>query len=99
MHTIRNARKDEIELLAAVGLRAWEKAMASIGGVAEMRSSAREAFRNFARSSWLTITVLDTGGSVGGWAAREKLDELITDFWIDPQFQRQGLGSTLLAAI
>ncbi|CCF19043.1 Acetyltransferase protein [Pseudorhizobium banfieldiae] len=99
MSTIRNAREDEVEVLAEVGFRAWQKAMASIGGIADMRSSAREAFRNFTRSSWLTITVLDSGGSVAGWAAREKLDELITDFWIDPQFQHQGLGSALLSAI
>jgi [ribosomal protein S18]-alanine N-acetyltransferase len=99
MITIRNARGDEAEILAAIGLRAWEKAMSPIGGMDAMRENARAAFRNFTRSSWLTITVVEQGGSLAGWAAREGLDELISDFWIEPALKGRGIGRTLLQEI
>ena len=99
MASIRNAREDEVDTLAEVGFRAWEKAMISIGEMTDMRESAFSAFQNFTHSSWLTITIVEQGGNVAGWAAREKLDELISDFWIDPAFQGQGLGKLLLEEI
>ena len=99
MATIRNAREDDVDVLAEIGLRSWERAMSSIGGVTDMRENARFAFRHFAESSWITINVVEHHGMVAGWAAREKLDELITDFWIDPFHQRQGFGGLLLAEI
>lgn len=99
MATTRNAREDDVEVLAEIGFRAWEKAMEAIGEMADMRGSAREAFVNFTRSSWLTITVVEHLGAVAGWAAREHLDELISDFWIDPQYQGQGLGRALLEEV
>lgn len=99
MATTRNAREDDVEVLAEIGFRAWEKAMDAIGEMVDMRSSAREAFVYFTRSSWLTITVVEYLGAVAGWAAREHLDELISDFWIDPQYQGQGLGKALLEEV
>lgn len=99
MATIRNAREDEVDILAEIGFRAWEKAMNSIGEMTDMRLNARAAFQNFTRSSWLTITVIEQVGTVAGWAARENLDELISDFWIDPVFQGHGLGMALLEEV
>ncbi|WJR67274.1 GNAT family N-acetyltransferase [Neorhizobium sp. CSC1952] len=99
MAIIRNAREDETDFLSEVGFRAWEKAMNAIGEMTDMRASARSAFQNFTRSSWLTVTVIEQGGTVAGWAARENLDELISDFWIDPAFQGHGLGRALIAEI
>jgi ribosomal-protein-alanine N-acetyltransferase len=96
---IRNAREGEAEMLSEIGLRAWQKAMASIGESDAMRDAARNAFRNFTANTWLTVTVVEQKGYVAGWAAREALDETISDFWIDPAFARQGLGSALLERI
>lgn len=96
---IRNAREGETEILTNIGLRSWRKAMGSIGGSEAMLESASEAFSNFTRNVWLTITVVELNGEVAGWAAREALDETISDFWIDPDYLRQGLGSALLARI
>ncbi|MBY5457286.1 GNAT family N-acetyltransferase [Rhizobium leguminosarum] len=96
---IRNARDREAELLSEIGLRAWQNAMASIGESDAMIDAARNAFRNFVENDWLTITVVEQNGQVAGWAAREGLDETISDFWIDPAFTRQGLGSALLVRV
>jgi ribosomal-protein-alanine N-acetyltransferase len=96
---IRNAHEGETDILTNIGLRAWQKAMAPIGGADGMMQGAMDAFANFTRNSWLTITVIEKNGVACGWAAREKLDENITDFWIDPDVLREGLGSALLAQI
>ena len=96
---IRNAHEGETELLVNIGLRSWQTAMRSIGGTDALLDGAREAFSNFIRRSWLTITIVELNGLVAGWAAREALDENISDFWIDPDHLRQGLGSALLAQI
>lgn len=99
MITIRNARRDEAELLAGIGFRAWEKAMIPVGETRAMVENARAAFINFTSSAWLTISVIELNTQPAGWAAREDLDENITDFWIDPEFQGMGLGSALLEEI
>ncbi|QND46839.1 GNAT family N-acetyltransferase [Rhizobium lusitanum] len=96
---IRNAREGETEILTNIGLRSWRKAMGSVGGSEAMLESASDAFSNFTRDVWLTITVVELNGEIAGWAAREALDETISDFWIDPDYLRQGLGSALLARI
>ncbi len=96
---IRNAHEGETAVLASIGLRSWQKAMATIGGAGELLDGASEAFTNFTRNLWLTISVIELNGEAVGWAAREALDEAISDFWIDPDFARRGLGSALLTRI
>ena len=99
MPTIRNAREGEADLLTEIGLRAWAQAMGPIGGSEDLRVNALDAFSYFTRYSWVTITVIEETGVAAGWAAREGLDETVTDFWIDPSFQRRGLGTALLRDI
>ncbi len=99
MVTIRKAREDDAELLTEIGMRAWRKAMASVGEAAEMVANARDAFAHFTREGWVTITLVEKSGVPVGWAAREDMDENITDFWVDPEFEGQGIGTALLAAV
>lgn len=96
---IRNAYEGETEILTAIGLRAWQRAMAAIGETHAAVDGAVSAFSQFIQESWLTITVVERNGAVAGWAAREALDENISDFWIDPDHRRTGLGSALLGQI
>jgi ribosomal-protein-alanine N-acetyltransferase len=96
---IRNAHQQEAEVLAAIGLRAWRQATMALGITTPLYDNAASAFSNFTRSSWLAIRVAEFGGTVAGWAAREHFNEAISDFWIDPDFQRRGIGSLLLADI
>jgi ribosomal-protein-alanine N-acetyltransferase len=96
---IRNAHEGEVDVLTTVGLRAWQSAIATIGETAPRLDSAESAFSQFIRQSWLTISVVEKDGLVAGWAAREALDENISDFWIDPDYRRTGLGAALLGRI
>lgn len=99
MITTRNAREDDCAILAEIGYRSWDSAMSKIGETTSMAANAMVAFESFVAHAWLTITVVESDGAIGGWAARERLDESISDFWIDPTFTRQGLGKVLLAAV
>ncbi|MGG2477865.1 GNAT family N-acetyltransferase, partial [Rhizobium sp. BR5] len=92
MIVIRNALEREAKVLAAIGIRAWRQATMALGITTPLYDNAASAFSNFTRSSWLAIRVAELGGSVAGWAAREHFDEAISDFWIDPDFQRRGIG-------
>jgi [ribosomal protein S18]-alanine N-acetyltransferase len=99
MITIRNAREEDRQILAEIGYRSWDAAMSRIGETAAMAANAMVAFDSFVAHSWLTITVVESDGATAGWAAREQLDENISDLWIDPTYMRQGLGKALLAAV
>lgn len=99
MPIIRTARQEEADFLAEIGLRSWKMAMVPVGDTRPMLGNARMAFQNFTRSRWVTISVIESDGVPAGWAAREDLDENITDFWIDPQYQRRGFGSALLEVV
>lgn len=96
MVLIRSARQDEAELLAAIGFRAWDSTADGWGDAPDIRENAMTAFERFARNNWLTIDVAEQAAQVVGWAAREKLDNNITDIWVEPLFQRSGVGSALL---
>jgi [ribosomal protein S18]-alanine N-acetyltransferase len=96
MATIRNARADEAEILAAVGFRAWDSTADGWGDAENIRESAFRTFATFTRDHWLAIDVAERAGQVLGWSARERLDNAITDLWVEPIFQRQGVGGALL---
>ncbi|OHV72082.1 GNAT family N-acetyltransferase [Ensifer sp. LCM 4579] len=99
MVMIRHARQNEIGHLSAIGLSAWEKATAGIGDVAAMRALAKRAFDDFLVRHWLTVLLVEDDNRVCGWAAREDLDGVISDLWIDPHAQGRGLGSALLTDV
>jgi [ribosomal protein S18]-alanine N-acetyltransferase len=97
MMIVRLAREDEVPALAAIGLDAWEKAVSGVADAQAMRRVAELAFLSFLRANWFSVSVIDRGGNIAGWAAREDNDGTISDLWIEPAAQRSGLGSTLLA--
>lgn len=99
MITIRFAHSDDAAALAEIGMRAWEQAVTGVADLNSLRDNARTAFLQFIAENWVTVAVAEVGGRIAGWAAREKLDEELTDLWVDPAMQRQGVGSALLAAI
>ncbi|WP_438749018.1 GNAT family N-acetyltransferase [Pararhizobium sp. O133] len=97
MITVRVARENEILALTAVGLDAWERAVSGLADAGAMRRIAELSFLSFLRSQWFAVSLIETGGVVAGWAAREDNDGSISDLWIAPALQRSGLGSLLLA--
>lgn len=97
MMIVRLARENEVPALAAIGLDAWEKAVSGVADAQAMRRIAELSFLSFLRSNWFSVSVVETGRTLTGWAAREDNDGTISDLWIEPAMQRSGLGSALLA--
>lgn len=97
MIIVRLAREDETPTLAAIGLNAWEKAVSGVADAQAMRRVAELSFLSFLRSKWFLVSVIENSGTLTGWAAREDNDATISDLWIEPSMQRNGLGSSLLA--
>jgi len=97
MIIVRLARENEVPALAAIGLDAWEKAVSGVADAQAMRQVAELSFLSFLRSKWFSVGVIEHGGVIAGWGAREDDDGTISDLWIEPSMQRQGLGSALLA--
>jgi ribosomal-protein-alanine N-acetyltransferase len=94
---IRHAHEKDVPVLVDIGLQAWEKAVSGVADAGAMRRVAELSFLSFLRSNWFLISVIENGGAVAGWAAREDRDGTISDLWITPALQRSGLGSSLLA--
>lgn len=103
MTTIRSAREDEVPLLAAIGLAAWEGAVTGVAELAAdqgaMRRVAQLAFLSFARSFWHRIRVAEQEGLAIGWAACEREDGTITDLWVRPDLQRRRIGTQLMDSL
>jgi ribosomal-protein-alanine N-acetyltransferase len=99
MASIRNAREDEAMELAAIGMRAWESAVTGWIDIGLLRRNAERAFLSFTVHNFLTIDVAEQGGQAAAWAARERLDNHISDLWVDPIWQSQGFGKLLLARL
>ncbi|CAN7537317.1 N-acetyltransferase family protein [Pararhizobium sp. LjRoot238] len=99
MAEIRPAREEEVLVLTAIGLESWEKAVSGVADAPAMRRVAELAFLSFLRSKWFSVSVIELDGQAAGWAAREDNDGHISDLWIRPAAQRNGLGSVLLAEL
>lgn len=99
MITVRNAREEDVAVLVEIGVRAWEQAVSGVADLQVRSDHARNAFQQFLANRWLRVTVAEFDGHLAGWAAREALDDEISDLWIVPPQQRKGLGSALLAAM
>lgn len=99
MSIIRSAREEDAAELAAIGMRAWESAVAGWTDIPLLRVNAERAFSDFTLRNFLTIDVAEQGGQVTGWAAREHFDNHVTDLWVDPIWQGQGFGQRLLAKL
>ncbi len=100
MMEIRDATSRDSQALASIGIRSWESAVVGWGENTEaLRSKAHAAYRDFCTNQWSKILIAHDGSLTFGWGAREKLDDNITDLWIDPEHQGKGAGTLLLATM
>ncbi|MGE6786053.1 N-acetyltransferase family protein [Ensifer adhaerens] len=99
MPVIRHARADDVDRLTAIGLGAWQSAIAGLADGDRMRRVAETAFHRFLSDQWLSVLLLEADGDIRGWTARENFDNAISDLWIEPSAQGRGFGSLLLGEI
>jgi ribosomal-protein-alanine N-acetyltransferase len=90
----------ELDRLAAIGLGAWERGIAPLVPAHVWdRVRAVNPFRAFLRERGPSIIVADLDGEPAGIAAREGETDYISDLWVAPGREGQGVGSALLAAL
>jgi ribosomal-protein-alanine N-acetyltransferase len=96
MITTRIAQEDDVIALTAIGLAAWQVAVLGLVDLVKVRHTVEVAFLSFLRNNWERVLVGEIDGALAGWVASERGDGTITDLWVTPEMQRQGLGSLLL---
>jgi [ribosomal protein S18]-alanine N-acetyltransferase len=97
---IRPARLVEVDRLAAIGLAAWERGIAPlVPRQVWDRVRVANPFRPFLRERGSSIMVADLNGEPAGIAARDGAGDYISDLWVAPGREGQGVGSALLAAL
>ncbi|MEK1887926.1 MAG: GNAT family N-acetyltransferase [Phyllobacterium sp.] len=97
MVVIRRATEADIPAIAVVGSRAWASNIFSFEPeLPGMRAHVEKAFQEFANTSYPHVMVAEVDATIVGWGAREEDNDYISDLWVEPAVQRQGIGSHLL---
>ena len=99
MPAIRHTRARDVDRLTAIGLAAWQSAIAGLADGERMRRVAEASFFRFLSDHWLSVLLIEAEGGIRGWVAREDFDNAISDLWIEPGVQGRGLGALLLGEI
>lgn len=99
MPAVRHARAGDVDRLTAIGLAAWQSAIAGLADGERMRRVAEASFFRFLSDHWLSVLLIEAEGGIRGWVAREDFDNVISDLWIEPAVQGRGLGALLLGEI
>lgn len=90
----------EAEILGEIGFDAWKLSAFGMDDCGRANQGAlREEFIAFCRDHSDNILVADFAGKPAGWGAREEMDEVISDLWVAPWAQGQGVGAALLDAL
>ncbi|WP_338723755.1 GNAT family N-acetyltransferase [Devosia sp. XK-2] len=88
------------EILGNVGFASWtHSAFGKDDAGRTDRDKLRDEFVNFCRDKPETMIVASADGKILGWGAREDMDNIISDLWVAPSAQGQGVGAALLEAL
>jgi len=97
---IRPATAEDAEPLAAIGLTAWRKGIKPLvpAHIAQ-EFEVSNPFLPFLKACHANVLVAQIGDQLAGFGAREYAANRITDLWIAPTFEGQGLATALLQAL
>ena len=88
------------EAMGEVGFAAWEHSAFGVHDAGRTdRDGLRDEFVRFCREKPQTLLVASADGKILGWGAREEMDNVVSDLWVGPHAQGQGVGAALLAAL
>jgi|TARA_A100001391_G_scaffold89910_2_gene59391 ribosomal-protein-alanine N-acetyltransferase len=102
---LRRASIAEADKLGKLAFASWDSSMRHIispeseEGVAAERAALELSFQLFCITASDAITVAEHDGDLVGWGAREPMSDYISDLWVTPAHQRNGIGRALLAAV
>jgi ribosomal-protein-alanine N-acetyltransferase len=97
---VRKARPGESKALGALGFAAWAASQFAVNDAGRVdRQALLFDFEKLGREQPETILVAEAMGHLAGWGAREDQNQCISDLWVAPESQGQGVGTTLLRAL
>jgi ribosomal-protein-alanine N-acetyltransferase len=86
--------------LGSLAFAAWEQSQFGEQDAGRCdREKLFAEFCSFCRDKSETMLVATIGDVCAGWGAREFSDNIISDLWVAPFAQGQGVGAALLAAL
>lgn len=97
---IRTAEAGDCERLGQIGFASWlESAFGRDDAGRTDGEKLHAEFTKFGCEQFATILLAEDAGRILGWGAREDSDEIISDLWVAPEAQGNGVGAALLAAL
>lgn len=97
---LRQAILADVAMIARIGSSAWasyiQRHETEKPG---QRERADLAFLQFAQEHISQILVVESHGTLCGWGARDSNENYISDIWVDPDFQGQGIGTRLIDSL
>jgi ribosomal-protein-alanine N-acetyltransferase len=103
--TLRKASIAEADRLGRLAFASWDSSMRQIlrsesdEDLAVEREGLLLSFQLFCINAGFAITVAERNAKPVGWAACEQMSAYISDMWVAPEFQRQGVGKLLLGRL
>lgn len=103
--TLRRASIAEASRLGHLAFAAWESSMEHLVSAETEESALAErhalllGFQLFCINASHAITVAESAGELLGWGARGDMSAYISDLWVAPEYQRNGVGSALLSTV
>lgn len=97
---LRRAEATDAVALGDIGFASWAASAFARDDAGRVdRDKLLAEFRNFGVTHAPRILVAVLGQEIVGWGAREDGDQRISDLWVAPGHQGQGVGGRLLAAL
>lgn len=97
---LRQAITADLAIIARIGADAWASHIFSYETEKpDQRRRAELAFLRSVQDYLDYILVAEQGGVVCGWGARDTNLNYISDIWVDPARQGQGIGTLLVDAL
>lgn len=97
---LRQATNADLAMIARIGADAWASHIFSHETEEpDQRRRAELAFLHSAQDYLDYILVAEQNGVICGWGARDSNQNYISDIWVDPAHQGQGIGTLLVDAL
>ena len=97
---LRQAITADLAIIARIGADAWASHIFSHETEEpDQRRRAELAFLHSAQDYLDYILVAEQNGVICGWGARDTNQNYISDIWVDPAHQGQGIGTLLVDAL